>query len=84
MYSLISNKGKVNYDIKKFVIDTAAEIADLPTDGAPGSMAFAIDTGAKYMLNSEHIWKLLPAEGGSGGGGGIDPTATYIYDGGLI
>lgn len=84
MYSLISNRGKVTYNIQKFVVDFESEIANLPTDGAPGSTAFVIENGSRYMLNNSKIWQLLPSSGGGNGGGGIDPTATYIYDGGIL
>ena len=81
MYSLVSNRGKVGYNIQKFVVDTEIEISELPIDGAPGSIAFVIENGNKYMLTNTKEWKLLPA---TGGGSSIDPTAIYIYDGGVI
>lgn len=85
MYSLISNRGKIAYDIQRFIVDFETEIAELPTNGAPGSTAFVIENGSRYMLNNERRWKLLPSSGtGGGGGGSIDPTATYIYDGGIV
>lgn len=83
MYSLISNRGKISYDIQRFVVDFETEIAELPTNGAPGSTAFVIENGSRYMLNNDRVWKLLPSSGASGGGS-IDPTATYIYDGGIV
>lgn len=79
MYSLISNRGKVTYNIQKFIVDLKSDLADLPIDGAPGSKALVIETGDIYILNNEKVWVLLPQAGG-----GIDPTATYIYDGGII
>lgn len=84
MYYLISNRGKVSYDIQRFVVDLETDITELPTDGAPGSTAFVIENGSRYMLNNERVWKLLPTASGSESGGTIDPTATYIYDGGIV
>ena len=78
MYSLISNRGKVTYNIQKFIVDLESDLADLPIDGAPGSKALVIETGEVYILNNEKLWVLLPQNGG------IDPSATYIYDGGII
>ena len=83
MYSLISNRGKVGYNVQKFIVDLETEIAELPVDGAPGSFAFVIENGNRYMLTNSKEWKQLPNTASSGGSS-IDPTAVYIYDGGVI
>lgn len=52
--TLISNSGKVNYNIKHLVADTAG---DLPvTDITPGSIAYVIDEEKNYVLNSTYNW----------------------------
>lgn len=84
MYSLISNRGKVTYNIQRFVVDLETDISNLPTDGAPGSTAFVIENGSRYMLTNDKVWKLLPVSNSGSSGGAVDPTATYIYDGGII
>ena len=51
-----SNKNDYNY--KEFIVDTDADIADLPTEGiAPGSNCFVIETSTVYMLNNQNEWK---------------------------
>lgn len=42
----------------EYVLDSAADVADLPTDTAPGSVAIvAAAGGAVYILNASHEWK---------------------------
>ena len=51
-----SNKNDYNY--KEFIVDTDADITDLPTKGvAPGSNCFVIETSTVYMLNNQNEWK---------------------------
>ena len=49
-------------ECKEFICDTAADIAELPKleKCAPGSTAFVIATGGRYMLNTAGVWKKLP------------------------
>ena len=53
-------------ECKEFICDTAADIAELPKleKCAPGSTAFVIATGGRYMLNTAGGWKKLPADAG--------------------
>lgn len=52
MYTINSNSGKISHGTKKYIVDTASDILELPTnDAAPGSLAFVIDTSTYYMLN---------------------------------
>lgn len=48
-----------DFDWEEFVIDTEADVADLPTNRGWGSTAICIATGNVYMLNSNHEWTLL-------------------------
>lgn len=87
MYTINSNSGKVAHGIKKYIVDTANDILELPTkDAAPGSLAFVIDNSNYYMLNHQGQWKKVNLSAGSGGGGGDTPDMPedIIYDGGLV
>ena len=40
------------------VLDAAADLDELGTTWAPGSVAMVADKGApSYMLNASHVWK---------------------------
>lgn len=88
MYTINSNSGKVAHGIKKYIVDTANDILELPTkDAAPGSLAFVIDNSNYYMLNHQGQWKKVNLGAGSGTGGGGDTPdmpEDIIYDGGLV
>lgn len=82
---MISSINKVNtdgsaYGIRRFLLDTPDDLANLKSDYTPGSIAFVISTSDKYMLNNAHVWvKISESSGGT-----VDPTNTYIWDGGVI
>ena len=88
MYTINSNSGKISHGTKKYVVDTASDILELPiNDAAPGSLAFVIDTSTYYMLNHQGQWKKVTLSSGSGsgsGGGGTESPDDIIYDGGII
>ena len=79
-----------------FLIDSPADIPNLPTTTQPGlnqglnnvsnepvdagSVAFAISTSRVYMLNSEDQWILQPEQGSGGGGGGGATNLTDLED----
>ena len=89
MYSISANRNKVAYDTKKFIVDFVSDIPTLPTDCAPGSTAFVIESSTHYMLNNYKQWVEveLGSSGGSSGGGtgdGDDVITNVIYDGGVI
>ena len=65
---------------KEFTCDTAADLANLPTDCEPGSYAMIIENSATYMLNNQGEWVQVYF---GGGGGGPYPDVV-IYDGGLV
>lgn len=56
MIKSLSTSGHTTYGIKEFVLDTIADLVDLPVDATMGSTAFIIATGAVYMLNSAGEW----------------------------
>ena len=52
---------------EEFVLDSAADLANLPTDVAPGSIAYVADaTAAVYMLAPSRVWKLFGGGGSNG------------------
>lgn len=56
MISIIEQSGNTSYGVKKYIVDTEAEISTLPITDAMGSRAFTIDTSSTYMLNSLKKW----------------------------
>lgn len=52
----------------EFVMDTASDVNDLPTDVYPGSAALCIETGDVYVMNSTGEWNMLGSGSSSGGG----------------
>lgn len=81
MYSIITENGITKYGIVEFIIDTEADIENLPGGIAPGSIAFVVESSKTYMLNNDLEWKLVNLSGG-GDGGGSGLTDELIFDGG--
>ena len=89
---------KAIYGTVKFLCDYQSDVANLPNNRKPGSTAYVIENGNRYILNSNKEWVLQPAGGGGGvlppddttiiyDGGDVtldDPVDTIVYDGGLI
>ena len=92
-----------------FMMDSDADIENLPTSSREGvkqgtdnvtnekvsigSYAYSIESGSKFMLNSNDIWTKLkdPSSGGGGGGGGAtnlsdleDVTLSATVDGDFL
>ena len=86
MVQINANGNTPTYGVKHFTLDTTADLATIDkTNLVMGSTAFVISSSEKYMLNSSKQWIKINVGGTGGGGGGeVDPTATYIYDGGLL
>lgn len=88
MYGLTHENGRAVYGLKHFVLDTEAEVKNLPTDDMliPGSTAFVISTSNSYMLNNQNSWVKINLSNGSGGSSNPDPGTdnTYIWDGGDV
>lgn len=80
---IASNSGRVSYGVKRLILDTATELADLDTKNLyTGSTAFIIESSETYMLNSKKEWKKVNLGTNSGGGGGGTGDET-IYEGGV-
>ena len=77
MFTILSNSGKPADYITEYLLDTAADVANLPTSGAPGSKAFVIADSTYYMLNHAKTWVKVNLASGNSSGGEI------IYDGGV-
>ena len=52
-----SKQGADNY--YEFICDEVSDIANLPTECAPGSIAYVIGNSACYMLNNQKKWIVL-------------------------
>ena len=71
MFSIASNSGEVAYGVTRFLIDTEAEVKDLPTYHTPGSSAFVIENSTRYILNNNHEW--IKVVSSNSGGGSTNP-----------
>lgn len=56
MVRITSQSGHTAYGLKNFVLDTKADLDDLPVDELMGSTAFCIEDGSVYMINSSGEW----------------------------
>lgn len=55
-YSLNKQSNRIDYNVREYICDTEADIADIPTNCAPGSTIFVIETSNLYMLNTKGEW----------------------------
>ena len=58
-YGYISQGDSKQYNVVDLVVDNDADIADLPTDVAPGSTCFVVETSKAYMFKVSGEWKEL-------------------------
>ncbi len=78
-YSAIMINGRIPNTVQDFVVDTAADVANINTAQlSPGSKVFVIDDSQWYMLKHTGAWK--PIDWNSSGGGGS--SEEIIYNGG--
>lgn len=83
-YKIGNYKGKIPfYNAKEILCDTYTDLAevDKKVNCDAGSKAIILDSSEIYIKNTAGEWVKQKS---TGGGGDIDPDATYIYDGGLI
>ena len=60
MINILSQAGRVDYNTKEFVLDTAADLEKLNEMTCDaGSTAFIIETSEIYMKNGQGEWKLI-------------------------
>lgn len=68
MVSMISEEGRTKVGIYEYVIDTATELSEVPTDVQVGSIVYCIEDSKKYMLDSSGSYvEVNFKKGGSGG-----------------
>lgn len=74
MISVLSQEGHARVGVYEYVIDTVAELSNVPTDVHAGSMVYCIENSKKYMLNNTGTYvEVNFKKGGSGGGSEISP-----------
>ena len=89
-HNITANDDTITYGIKKIMVDSKAELKELPYKLTPGSKALDVSTMDLYLLNNHNTWvkiKNLKSDGGSGGGdnpGGGGNDNIHIWDGGDI
>lgn len=59
MYKIYKQNNDIQAYVAELIVDTEAEMADLPTSFYPGSLCLAADTGKVYVLNPSKQWVLL-------------------------
>lgn len=89
MYTLTHQNGKVNYGLKKFIVDSVEDIEKIPTISLlPGSTAFIPKSSKLYIYQDNNTWVEQKSNGNNGSSGGSsepsNPDNTYVWDGGSI
>ena len=56
MISILSNNSKNAYGLQEYLCDAEEDIAVLPKDATPGSIAIVIAENKVYMLNNKKEW----------------------------
>lgn len=59
MFNIIKQGERSTAYVTEYVADTEADVANLPTNNAPGSTCIIIETSDVYMLNNKKEWKKL-------------------------
>ena len=55
-HKVISNGGNVQSSVVEVIVDTLAEIADLPTDFGVGSDCICLEDSSVWMLGNDKTW----------------------------
>lgn len=86
MFTIAKNSNKIAYGIKHFVVDTEAELEEIPLISVfSGSTAFVVEKSARYMLNNKREWiKVSTASSGGSSGGSGNPSIPDIESGGTL
>ena len=95
MIRIGTNRDKITYGIKHYILDTDEDLKSLPSNReSMGTTCFIIENSKYYMVNGKLEWvEIKPydgsgsSSGGSGGEGGGGDSSTpeeIIYDGGHI
>lgn len=67
---IAQQRGRVQYGLQRFVLDTPDDLLKLPAKTVPGSSAYVISTGATYIHNSENVWVKVKSTSNSSTSGG--------------
>ena len=79
MIVLLNQSGNTTYGLRKYILDTEADVENLPTENIlMGSEATVIDSGKKYIFSSKRKEWLLDKSSASGGTAGIGSTGEQI------
>lgn len=76
---IAQQRGRVQYGLQRFVLDTPDDLLKLPAKTVPGSSAYVISTGATYIHNSENVWVRIKSTSN-----GSTPGMDDVWDGGDI
>lgn len=69
MIALLNQSGNTTYGLRKYILDTEADLKDLPTENIlMGSTATVIDTGKEYVFSAKRKQWLISKYAASGGG----------------
>lgn len=80
MATILSNRGRPAYGVKKLMVNSVEDILNIPLSPTlirPGSTVFVVNTESKYVLTPEYTWIELGADQGSDSG-----NIETIYEGG--
>lgn len=80
MIALLNQSGNTTYGLRKYILDTEADLKDLPTENIlMGSTAVVIDSGKEYVFSSKRKeWLLSKYSTGGGGTAGTGSTGEQI------
>lgn len=57
-FRLVKQGGKLDYNYKEYFLDTENDLTSVPTfDACPGSVAYVINSGKVFILNTNKEWK---------------------------
>ena len=72
--NIVSNSGKIAYGVKRYILQSDDEVANLPLNVTPGSSAKNFLTGKEWVfVDRTHGWVQVKTQSGGGSGGGNDP-----------
>lgn len=58
MAYIVKQGGKLDYNYKEYFLDIESDLASVPTiDACPGSIAYVINSGKLFILNTNKEWK---------------------------
>lgn len=77
MVKIVEADGRPRPGVKKFMIDTAAELSSIDISNCtPGSIAVCIENSKTYMLSGSNVWVEVNFK--SGGGSGSSSLPIHI------